>query len=58
MKQITNVSLQSWSLPLKTPNGVEDFYLSPRQTITVPASYITDHVIRYQQRNLISIKNA
>jgi hypothetical protein len=58
MKTITNVSLQSWSLPLRTPKGVEDYYLNPKQTITVPASYITDHVIRYQQRNLIAIKNA
>ena len=58
MKQITNTSLQSWSLPLQTPKGVQSIYLEPKQSVKVPASYITDHVIRYQQRNLIAIKNA
>jgi hypothetical protein len=58
MKQITNTSLQAWSLPLQTPKGVQSYYLEPKQSVKVPASYITDHVIRYQQRNLIAIKNA
>ncbi len=57
MKQIKNTSLQSWNIYLQTEEGVKSFYLTPEQTITVPASYITDDVIRYQQRNLISIKN-
>ena len=58
MKQIKNTSLQSWNIYLPTTEeGVKSFYLTPEQTITVPASYITDDVIRYQQRNLISIKN-
>ena len=57
MKSITNTSLQSWSLPFRTPEGVKTFYLTPKQTIKVPASYLTDDVIRYQQRNLITIKN-
>ena len=58
MKSITNTSLQSWSLPLRTPKGVQDFYLTPKETIKVPASYITDHVIRFQLRNLIAIRDA
>ena len=58
MKLIINTSLQSWSLPFRTDKGVKDFYLTPKQSIKVPASYITDHVIRFQERNLISIKNA
>lgn len=58
MKVITNTSLQSWSLPFRTEKGLDNYYLNPRQTVKVPASYITDHVIRYQQRNLITIKNA
>jgi hypothetical protein len=58
MKKITNVSLQSWSLPLRTEKGIKDYYLEPRQSITVPASYLTDYCIRYQQRKLITIKNA
>ena len=58
MKQITNTSLQSWSLPFQTPVGVQQFYITPKQSVKVPASYITEDVIRYQQRNLITIKNA
>lgn len=58
MKIITNRSLQSWSLPLRTEKGVEDVYLSPRQSIKVPDTYITDHVIRFQERRLITIQNA
>jgi hypothetical protein len=57
MKSVTNTSLQSWSIPFTTPQGVEEIYLSPRQTIKVPASYINEYVIRYQTRNLISIRN-
>ena len=58
MKQITNTSLQSWNLYFQTEDGVKSFYLAPKQSVKVPASYITDDVIRYQQRNLIAIKNA
>ena len=58
MKSITNTSLQSWSLPLRTPKGVQNFFLTPKETIKVPASYITDHVIRFQLRNLIAIRDA
>ena len=58
MKSITNVSLQSWSIPVRTREGLEDRYIEPRQTIVVPASFITQTAIRYQDRNLIAIKNA
>jgi|11BtaG_2_1085332.scaffolds.fasta_scaffold82757_2 hypothetical protein len=58
MKRLTNTSLQSWNIYLQTEEGVKSFYLAPEQSIQVPASYITDDVIRYQQRSLISIKNA
>jgi hypothetical protein len=58
MKQITNVSLQSWSIPMRTSKGVEHVYLQPKQSIQVPASYLTDYCIRFQQRKLITIKNA
>ena len=58
MKQITNTSLQSWSLYFRTEKGVKSFYITPKQTIKVPASYITDHVIRFQLRNLIAIRDA
>ena len=58
MKIITNPSLQSWSLPFKTPLGLKSYYLQPNETIQVPTSYITEDVIRYQQRQLIALRNA
>ena len=58
MKIIMNTSLQSWSLPFRTEHGVKTHYLQPNESIQVPASFITDVVIRYQKRQLISIKNA
>jgi len=57
MKIITNTSLQSWSLPLTTEKGVRSYFLQPRRTIKVPASYISDYVLRYHQRNLIAIRS-
>ena len=58
MKIITNTSLQSWSLPFKTSLGLKSYYLQPNETIQVPTSYITEDVIRYQQRQLIALRNA
>jgi hypothetical protein len=58
MKLITNTSLQSWSIPLSTEKGVKEFFITPKQTIKVPASYLNEYVIRYQNRNLISVRNA
>jgi len=58
MKLITNTSLQSWSIPFSAEDGTKSIYLVPKQTIKVPASYINEYVIRYQERSLISIRNA
>lgn len=58
MKIIMNTSLQSWSLPLRTESGIKHYYLKPSESVEIPASYITDHVIRYEKRSLITIRNA
>ena len=42
---------------MRTPEGIKTFYLTPRQTVKVPASYLTEDVFRYQQRNLIKIQD-
>ena len=42
---------------MQTPKGIKTFCITPRQTIKVPASYLTEDVIRYQQRNLIKIQD-
>ena len=58
MKTITNTSMQGWSLPVRTPEGVKSHYLSPRSSVKVPDSYLTDHIKRFAQRQLITIQNA
>jgi len=58
MKIIMNTSLQSWSLPFRTEAGVKHYYLKPSESVQIPASYITDNVIRYEERRLITIRNA
>jgi len=57
MKLITNTSLQSWSLPFRTEKGVQSFFLEPKRSVKIPDSYITDDVLRYQRRKLISIRS-
>lgn len=56
MKVITNVSIQGWSLPLRTSTGVEMHYLAPKRRIQVQDSAITEHLLRYQKRRLITIR--
>ena len=56
MKVITNVSMQGWSLPLRTPKGVEMQYLAPNSRIQVDNGAITEHLLRYQKRKLIQIR--
>jgi len=58
MKIVTNTSMQSWSLPLRTPEGIKSHYLAPNSSVKIPDSYVTDHMQRFAQRQLISIKNA
>jgi hypothetical protein len=56
MKVITNVSMQGWSLPLRTSKGVEMHYLAPKQRVQVQDGAITEHLLRYQKRKLITIR--
>ena len=58
MKTITNTSLQSWSLPMRTAKGLRHVYLEPKSSVDVPTTYITEDVIRYEKRKLITIRNA
>ena len=58
MKIIMNTSLQSWSLPFRTGSGLKHYYLKPSESVKVPASYLTENVITYEKRKLITIKTA
>ena len=50
-KNVRNVSLQSWTIPL---NG-EGYFLTPGASVKVPVSSITQRVINLQKRRLITI---
>lgn len=49
MKVIRNTTLQAFSVPFKTPKGLQEVYVRPRQTIEVPDSYtsvVLDNLIK------------
>jgi hypothetical protein len=58
MKKIKNDSVQSFELYLNTPKGVEIKYLTPKEVIIVPASYISDQISTLHKRRQLNITNA
>lgn len=49
MKVIRNTTLQAFNVPFKTPKGLQEVYVKPRQTIEVPDSYtsiVLDNLIK------------
>jgi hypothetical protein len=58
MKSITNNSLQAFDIFLMTEKGLETVWMSPKKTIVVPESYITEQVINCAKRRIFKIKNA
>ncbi len=51
-KTVTNVSLQSWNIPVGFNEYVD---LSPGSSVAVPISMINGRVINLQKRRLIEI---
>ena len=58
MKLITNNSLQSFEIFLSTPKGPEPVWITPRQTVAVPAGYISEQIHNMVNRRMLSVKNA
>jgi len=58
MKSITNNSLQSFDVFLMTERGIETVWMTPKKTIVVPESYITDQIKNCAKRRIFKIKNA
>ena len=52
VKTITNVSLQSWSIPVGFNEYVD---LTPGSSVAVPINMISNRVINLQKRRLIEI---
>ena len=58
MKRIVNTSVQSWNIPFNTPTGVEIHSLSPRESVVVHDSWITDRVVNLVKRSQVSLSDA
>lgn len=58
MRSITNDSLQSFEVHFRTPKGIKSRWLTPRETIVVPTSYITEQIKNMQKMRLLRVKNA
>jgi hypothetical protein len=56
-KLIKNYSLQGITLVLKVGNDYENVWLTPKQSIRVPESQITQQIKNLHRRRLINIGN-
>jgi len=55
MKQILNESLQSLQVALKTPIGVKMHRLASKESIVIPATYVSDMIKNLQRRRLLKV---
>lgn len=49
MKSIRNTTLQGFTIPFKTPEGLKEVFVRPRITIEVPDSYtstVLDNLVK------------
>lgn len=56
-KSIKNYSLQGITIILKKGNNFENVWLTPKQSIRVPESQITQQIKNLHRRRLINIGN-
>ncbi len=56
-KSIKNYSLQGIAIILKKGNNFENVWLTPKQSIRVPESQITQQIKNLHRRRLINIGN-
>lgn len=57
MKQIVNVSLQTWCLFLKSNGSPNRVILNPNKSVNVSDGQISEQVKTLANRRLISIRN-
>ena len=58
MKLLTNDSLQRLEVYFDTSKGSDRRWIMPKETLMVPAAFISNQVRILSQRRMISIKNA
>lgn len=56
-KLIVNESSQVLEIFLKTQSGVKGHLLNPKEVKVIPASCVSNNILKLQKRRLVSIKN-
>jgi hypothetical protein len=57
MKQIINECLQALQVCLVTPEGNKMYRLEPRQSVVVPASYLSKMIKNLQRRRMVKVSD-
>ena len=55
MKTIKNVSIQGLEIYVSTPNGPETIWVQPRQSITIPESYVGSQIKQLAIRRMVKV---
>jgi hypothetical protein len=58
MKTIRNEALQRLELYLDTDRGSKRVWLMPKETIVVPASYLSGQIKNLTERRILKVRNA
>lgn len=56
MKRITNTSMQGFEIILKTPKGIQETYLRPKQSIVVPDTHVSAIVNNLLARRMVRVE--
>ena len=55
MKTIKNISIQGLEVYMTTPKGPESVWLLPRQSITIPESYVGSQIKQLTVRRMLRV---
>lgn len=58
MKIVKNVSMQGFSVPFGTPEGVKTFFLAPKQQVEVPdkwKSKVAENLVHRRMAKIINV---
>jgi len=58
MKKIKNEAVTGKMIILKTPQGPKGVWLSPKEEVVVPESYLSTTIKNLQKRKILRILNA
>jgi len=56
MVRLINLSLQGFNIFLKTPTGPSSFWLTPKETVMIQESNVSDQIKRMVKRRLLKLE--